>query len=1631
MKINFFNSSKHLKIIILVGVLLFTSNLQAQYWMQKAGGVTIDEAADVAVDGLNNAYSVGYFTGFSGFGATFLNSSGSTDIYISKTNSSGNFVWAKKAGGASSDKAEAVAIDNLGNVYVTGFFTGSANFGSISLTSNGLRDIFISKYNAAGTIQWAVNAGGSGSDVGFGIDVNSVGEIFITGSFNGLATFGSSSLTSNNATSDVFVAKLNTNGVFQWAQSGTSTLANVGVSLGTDNVGNVYVSGQFSDTITFDQVHTNQSQNIIFLVKFDSLGVEKWFTTISSTLTNSVYDIAVDTVGNCYMTGDFQGILEVYNITTGVSSSLSSPYSHTAFVIRYDSTGLWNMKKAIGSNNFVSSRSIAVDTSGDFYIGGQFECDLTEYTAIYGMANLLAVGQKDVFVSKYASTGTWLYARNMGGKADDLCFGIAVNAVGNVYASGSFSSSLHIPVSTNFNSTNLSFWASNNCITNTGFCNAVDYGRYKTMISQGNKDLFVVNAFDPNRDPYDFFIRSGTGCVKDYAPICIANCMDTLVACKDTTISVSTGMCDGIGPEMAFSWSTGAIVNSISVIATGWYSVTVTPENGCFILTDSIYVEIYPIPDVPHITDGKGFNVDSIITVAVQLCSPDTTVLTGGGFGATDTYWWTGPGLGAGVYDSTVVVSLTGTYFFYVRSINGCVEANSVLVKENLPFPLFDLEMSVDDSVEVCFPDAFTVQLYDSISNSSAAVNCLSTNVYTVFSTWNSVPTLSYLTFCDTYGYFDADSSGTYTIYDTTVRFNYCYRDTFTTSKSVYVTVNPKPIVAPFPLYVTGNPTLCPGGSTVITANGGPNYRWFGLGVNGNTDSVITVTSPGTYIVESTKYDTNSYGCVGEFSITNRMNVVLKSQPIASGNPLVICPGGTVTLSSSSNVGNAWEGPNGPILGGQIITVTDPGQYFTVVNDADSCGLVSNTVTLQQYTTPSLMPSGDTLICPGQSTIIFVQANTGSIVTWDAPLTGTGFSQVISTPGTYSCSITSCGIVTSASITISQGNPLAQISPVGVLCKDSVQVLQGPPGMASYTWLPSNDTTQNISINNAGTYTLSIVDQNGCAGTSAPFIVTKVEPNVGLLNTTLGYCFGDSIVLQADDTALANYLWSPGGEITSQIAVFNPGTYSLMVTDSNGCVADGDPFYVNQSDTIANIIQVGDSVVCERDTVWLNPVITGYSSYVWMPGMIQVTSLPITETGVYSLVATDSLGCAIASDSFDIIVLDAPISGVGANGVLCEDSSLVLNGIPNRTSYNWMPGNFSTSDITVSSPGTYTLVVSDSNGCQSLGYPFLVDEIRVPIAITNPDLGFCEGDSLLLTANSGMAHYLWTPSGDTTRTTQIIETGVISLSVVDTNGCMANLGPVEVTQSNSLIQFSSTGNSIICAGDTVVLTANNPNFTSYNWMPGNINSNSITVSQSGNYWMSATDSVGCVSNSDTAQVVVVENDLNAPIIAVDSLVCEGARVLIIGDAGSDTIYWYTNFGGSPIYVGDTLVRTINGSTTFFAQTVSVPCASEFVAVDLYTDDCDKVTPSNVFTPNGDGVNDQWSLAILGATCYEVEIYNRWGILISTLTASGAYWDGTIDQSSLDAADGTYYFILKYCDYKNERFSQTGYITLIR
>lgn len=1621
----------HFRYLILLCLVVFSMPTYAQYWMQKAGGITIDEAADVALDPLNNAYSVGYYTGQAFFGGNVLSAVGVTDIFVAKTDNSGNYSWMLSAGGSGSDRAEAVAVDAQGNVYVTGYFSGTANFGSNALTAAGLQDVFIAKYNTNGIFQWVAQAGGGGSDFGFGIDVNNVGDIFVTGSFKNTANFGAHSVTAANTTSDIFVAKLNASGVFQWVKSGSGNYSNLGRSLGTDDFGNVYVTGQFSDTLTFDIVHNNQSQNIIFLAKFDSIGAEKWFTTLDGAISNVIHDLAADGAGNLFLTGDFNGIMSVYDINSGVASTIFSSFSNAVFTAKYDSSGVWTQKGAIGSNNPISSKSIAIDAAGNYYIGGDFECDFTEFSNSYGEANFLSVGGKDVFVAKFNANGTWDYSRNIGGKGEDLCFGVAVSSSGEIHAVGSFEGSLHIPVSSNFAASNLMFWTTSGCTSSNSYCNDPSYGNYKSLSAQGNKDLFILNGFDPNREPFDFYMRSGSSCVKDLIPIRIENGVDTIRACSIATLTVTPQMCASIAPEVTYYWnnrsSTGPTLN---VITTGWNYVEEEHIDLCFTRMDSIYVIIETKPDVPHISDGKGFNYLDIVTEPIQLCIPDTTLITGGGFSAGDTYWWTGPGLGTGVFDSVIIVSGQGVYVFHVETPQGCANTNSVLVNENLPLPPFNLQMLLGDTVQVCFPDPFTVQLYDSVSNPLASPACLTTNAFAGSSFWGSDSGLIYQTFCDAYAYFKVDSSGTYTIYDTTIRQNFCYQDTHTISNSVYVKLNPKPIVVPFPITLTGNPILCPGGINELNASGAPNYKWFGSGVNGLTDSTVFISAPGTYRVQSTVEDTNSFGCTAQVVITESMNVYYKSQPTITTTDNIICPNSSVTLTSSSFIGNAWEGPNGPIAGGQNILVSDPGSYFSVVNDADSCGLVSNTLTLYQYTTPRIEAIGDTVLCPGASTILYVQANSSATVTWNAPLTGSNPIQNITSPGTYSCSILSCGITTTASIVIHAGNPAAQIVPMGVLCADSSVVLVGPAGMASYNWLPSNQTTPNITVDTSGTYTLSIVDVNGCAGTSPPFLVSTIEVNAGLTQNSYGFCEGDSLHLEADSN-LASYFWLPGGETTPEISITQAGSYSLNVIDSNGCESIGLPITVNQSASVVAILQTGDSVICDMDTVILSPVTQGYSSYLWMPGNSVAANLEVTQTGVYSVIAVDSIGCQIASDSFHIQVLDLPISDINPKGLLCKDSVLVLEGPVGLSQYLWSPSNETTPNITVSNPGLYQLSIIDSNGCESIPFSYQVDEIVVSAAITNTSFGFCYGDSLILYANTGMAGYKWMPSGEIVDSIVVKETEGITLTVTDTNGCRGSVGPVQISESDQMTQISISGNEEICEGDTVIVTAANLNYASYNWQPKGSTTPEISVTEPGTVWLEVMDSIGCIISSDSITIVVIDNDLEAPTVTVDSLVCLGTSVTFIADAGSDSIYWYNALGAPSFFLGNSWTTTIASNTVYYLQTVSAPCKSEITTVNVFPEDCDKPIVSNVFTPNGDGVNDYWYIEITGATCYQVDIYNRWGMLLYTLESQSEHWDGTVEKSNRDVSDGTYYYILNYCDYRYQEFSETGYITLIR
>ena len=182
-----------------------TPNMAA---IAKAGGTSSDIGYGVAVDGSGNVYVTGKLRDTASFGTTNLTSAGVEDIFVAKYNGSGVLQWVQKAGGTSEDVGLGVAVDGSGNVYVTGYFEGAVTFGTTNLTSEGGNDLFVAKYNGSGVLQWVQKAGGANFDRGNGIAVDGTGNVYVTGNFQSTASFDTTTLSSSAGSWDIFVARI-------------------------------------------------------------------------------------------------------------------------------------------------------------------------------------------------------------------------------------------------------------------------------------------------------------------------------------------------------------------------------------------------------------------------------------------------------------------------------------------------------------------------------------------------------------------------------------------------------------------------------------------------------------------------------------------------------------------------------------------------------------------------------------------------------------------------------------------------------------------------------------------------------------------------------------------------------------------------------------------------------------------------------------------------------------------------------------------------------------------------------------------------------------------------------------------------------------------------------------------------------------------------------------------------------------------------------------------------------------------------------------------------------------------------------------------------------------------------------
>jgi hypothetical protein len=429
-------------------------NLVAQNfeWAKQMGGTSYDGGISITTDSSGNVYTCGFFEGAVDFdpgtGTYNLSSAGSQDVFISKLDASGNLVWAKQMGGIGIDGASSLCVDALGNVYLTGYFEGTADFdpgpGTFNLTSVGNTDAYVAKLDASGSLIWAKQLSGTNHVISRSIVIDASGNVYTTGDFQGTADFDPSTasfnLTSAGAT-DIFVSKLDASGNLVWAKHWGDVSSDGALSITTDAASNVYTTGSFEGTVDFDPGSgiynlTSNGNRDIFISKLDASGNLVWAKHWGGTSRDVCHAITIDASGNLYTTGSFEGTVDfdpgsgIYNLTSNGNSDI--------FISILDASGNLVLAQQFGGTSSEEGFSISLDASGNIYSVGSFQ-GTADFDPGPSTFNLISAGYQDIYISKLDASGDFVWVKHCGGTGWDEGRSITTDPSGNIYTTGFFS----------------------------------------------------------------------------------------------------------------------------------------------------------------------------------------------------------------------------------------------------------------------------------------------------------------------------------------------------------------------------------------------------------------------------------------------------------------------------------------------------------------------------------------------------------------------------------------------------------------------------------------------------------------------------------------------------------------------------------------------------------------------------------------------------------------------------------------------------------------------------------------------------------------------------------------------------------------------------------------------------------------------------------------------------------------------------------------------------------------------------------------------------------------------------------------------------------------------------------------
>lgn len=854
-----------------------------------------------------------------------------------------------------------------------------------------------------------------------------------------------------------------------------------------------------------------------------------------------------------------------------------------------------------------------------------------------------------------------------------------------------------------------------------------------------------------------------------------------------------------------------------------------------------------------------------------------------------------------------------------------------------------------------------------------------------------------------------------------------------TNSGTAVVNVTPPPTVS---ISSSVGTTLCSGASTTLTAGGATNYTWSPNAGGGNTSPiVVTPGSTDTYTLTG-----ETGGCTSTQVIT--VNVTPTPIVTASAGAPAVCLGSGTTITAGGAT-NYTLMPGGSTTNPFPVT---PGGNTTYTITGETGGCVSTqTVDVTVNPLPTItLGAAPSSLCSGQTTTL--TAGGATTYTWSANAGGGNTSPVSVTPGasdTYTVTGTdNNGCVNAQTITVNVGGgaTIGIATSSNTVCVGQPITLNGS-GAANYTWSPGGQTTGTITVNpgvGSTTYTLTGDNGGGCIGSETVTVSAIANPTVTPSASSAAICSNGSTTLTA--SGATNYTWMPGGSTTSPLPV-NPGTTTTytLTGETNGCTANS-TITINVTATPTVTASASGGTICAGQNVVLTG--GGAGTYTWLPGGSTNGTVTVTPTGSTTYTLTGANGTCTANANASVTVTPLPVlTATTSLASFCSGSptGVILTGA-GATTYTWSTNaggvNTATASVNPGATDTYT-VTGTTNGCSNAAQVSVTVVPTPTLSVSATATAICAGQSTNINAG-GATSYTWMPGGSNTASTSVSPATTQNYTVTGETGGCTTTGTVDVVVYPSPILGAAAGTDTAKCGIStggilgVSVTGGTPGYT-YQWLPSGPNNDSLTNMPAGSYTVIVTDANGCVATGGSG-IFTIPGTPPVTAVVTPPLTTGQAPLTVVftGTASVNATGYTWNMGNGTASTQPNPSATYTAAGTYVVTMMATGLGGcwDTTAAIVIIDQPTVIVIPNIFSPNGDGINDDFLIFNTGLSSLQCEIFNRWGQFMFTLDAPQAVWDGKTPNGS-DASEGTYYYILKAVGVDGKKYEKEGPLTLVK